>query len=71
MFLRDLKTNELIEVMNNQEVFNPFLGEVHGRTLAGEDTMDEADFEKDQLAFPSGESLPMCWRDRYYRRHAC
>ena len=70
MFLLDINTKGLIEVLDIQRVFNPFSEEVHGRTQAGDDTMDEGDFEKDHLTFPSGEPLPLCWRDRYYRRHA-
>lgn len=69
MFLTDLKTNGLIQVMDLNEVFDPFRSRIHGRTQAGEDTMDEGDFEKGQLTFPSGEPLPRCWTDSQYRRH--
>lgn len=68
MFLRDIKSNGLIEVLDINEVFNPFKEAVHGRTQAGEDTMDEGDFEKNMLVFPSGEPLPRCWCDSQYRR---
>ncbi len=66
MFLKDLNTNGLIEVLNMKDVFDPFSTRVHGRTQAGEDTMDEVDVDKDQLTFPSGEPLPLCWRDSHY-----
>lgn len=69
MFLRDYKTKGLIEVMDMKQVFDPFLSQIHGRTQAGEDTMDEGDFDKNQLAFPSGEPLPRCWMDSHYRQH--
>ena len=68
MFLRDKSTNGLIEVLDMNDVFNPFTPVVHGRTQIGEDTMDEDDFEKITLVFPSGESLPRCWCDSQYRK---
>ena len=69
MFLTDLNTNGLIEVLDMKAVFDPFSTCVHGRTQIGEDTMDEVDLDKVQLTFPSGESLPRCWCDSLYRRH--
>ncbi len=67
MFLRDLTTNGLIEVLDLKSVFDPFITIVHGRTQIGEDTMDEVDCEKSSLVFPSGELLPKCWCDSHYR----
>lgn len=67
MFLRDKITDGLIEVLDMNAVFNPFKAVVHGRTQIGEDTMDEGDFDKTALVFPSGESLPRCWCDSRYR----
>ena len=69
MFLKDLATNGLIEVLDMKEVFDPFSATVHGRSQMGEDTMDEGVFEKAQLVFPSGEPLPRCWCDSHYRQH--
>ncbi|WP_372797321.1 acetyltransferase [Pontiella sp.] len=67
MFLKDVTTDGLIEVLNLDDVFDPFKPVVHGRTQIGEDTMDESDFEKAALVFPSGEALPRCWKDSHYR----
>lgn len=67
MFMRDLTTNGLIEVLDMKSVFDPFSTTVHGRTQIGEDTMDEVDVEKAKLVFPSGETLPRCWIDSHYR----
>ena len=69
MFLKDLNTRGLIEVLELKDVFDPFSTRVRGRTQVGEDTMDEVEVDKAQLTFPSGEVLPRCWRDSHYRRH--
>ena len=69
MFLRDLNTNGLIEVLDIKSVFDPFDTIIRGRTQSGEDTMDELEFEKASLVFPSGEALPRCWCDCHYREH--
>jgi len=68
MFLTDLDSNGLIQVLNLDAVFDPFTPKVRGRTQEGEDTMDEGEFDKERLVFPSGEALPLCWRDSNYRR---
>lgn len=68
MFLRDMNTYGLIEVLDMNDVFNPFTTSVHGLTQVGEDTMDEVEVEKKTLVFPSGEALPQCWQDSHYRQ---
>jgi hypothetical protein len=70
MFLKITKTGDLIEVLDIKELIDPFIPAIQGRTQAGEDTMDTDDFKKTDLIFPSGESLPLCWRDSQYRVHA-
>ena len=69
MFLRYLPTNDLIEVLDLPDVINPFMQTVHGKLQSGEDTTDIDDFNKSQLTFPSGETLPLCWTDAHYRDH--
>jgi hypothetical protein len=69
MFLKHRPTGGLIEVLNLDEMFNPFSKSIRAKTQAGEDTMDTDDFDKHDLTFPSGEPLPLCWRDTRYRKH--
>jgi len=70
MFLKHASTNDLLEAVDLQEVFDPFEQCISARTQAGEDTMDMDRYEKSDLLFPSGEPLPKCWRDSRYREHA-
>lgn len=70
MFLKHAQTNDLVEAVDLQEVFDPFEQSVCVRMQAGEDTMDMGRYEKTDLRFPSGEPLPQCWRDSRYREHA-
>jgi hypothetical protein len=68
MFLKHTPTGDLIEVIDLPDVIDPFSATVRGRQQAGEDTMDIDEFEKTDLVFPSGEPLPLCWRDSHYRK---
>ncbi len=67
MFLKHVPTNDLVEALDLQEVFDPFEQSISARTQAGEDTMDMTRYEKSDLLFPSGEPLPKCWQDSRYR----
>jgi len=58
--------DSLVEVLNLQQLFDPFAGQVLGRLHAGEELQEPSDVDKDQLVFPSGEALPRCWRDPQY-----
>ena len=69
MFLKHTPTGGLIEVLDLSEMFDPFAESIRARSQAGEDTMDTGDFSKTDLLFPSGEPLPLCWRDSHYREH--
>lgn len=67
MFLKHTQTSELVEALDLQEVFDPFVQVIRARTQAGEDTMDVTQLKKDELVFPSDEPLPRCWRDSHYK----
>jgi len=67
MFLRDNKSNDLVEITDVSALFDPNKGDVGGRFHAGEEMQDVKAFSKTDLAFPSGESLPRCWVDAHYR----
>lgn len=70
MFLKHVQTNDLVEALDLHEVFDPFVKSIKARKQAGEDTMDVGSYDKSELVFPSGEPLPLCWRDSHYREHA-
>ena len=68
MFLKlhQVEDDSLVEVLDLQQLFDPFAGQVLGRLHAGEELQDPAPLMKDQLVFPSGEPLPRCWLDAHY-----
>jgi hypothetical protein len=69
MYLKRIPTGDLIEVVRLSDVVDPFSATVRGISQAGEDTVNLIDFDKSELVFPSGEPLPLCWRDNRYRKH--
>lgn len=69
MFLKHRPGNCLIDVIDDADVLDPFVKTVRARSQAGEDTVDIGFYPKTELVFPSGEPLPLCWRDKNYREH--
>jgi hypothetical protein len=69
MFLRVRHDDQssLVEVLNLQQLFDPFATSVQGRLHAGEELQDPGAVSKAVLSFPSGEPLPRCWLDPHYR----
>lgn len=67
MFLKETGSGHLVEVMDLRDLFDPYREEVPGRCHIGEEAGDIEAFPKARLMFPSGESLPRCWRDPHYR----
>jgi hypothetical protein len=67
MYLRDVASGDLVEILDLSELFDPCLGEVAGRFHAGEEMQEPTAFRKAGLVFPSGEPLPRCWMDPDYR----
>ncbi len=70
MFLKHSQTGDLVEAIELRAIFDPFVESIQARSQTGEDTMDIDSYEKSELLFPSGEPLPLCWRDSHYREHA-
>lgn len=66
MFLTEKSTNDLIEIIRIEDLYDPCLGEVMGRSHCGEEMQEPAIYPKENLMFPSGEMLPLCWVDRNY-----
>jgi hypothetical protein len=58
--------SSLVEVLDLKQLFDPFAANVQGRIHAGEEMQDPGDYPKQELRFPSGETLPRCWQDPHY-----
>ena len=67
MFLSHRDDGSLLQVVNIEQLFDPFSSTVNARLHAGEELQDQTAFLKAELNFPSGESLPRCWCDPAYR----
>ncbi len=67
MFLMHKPTGDLIEILTLDQLFNPCVKEVTGVDHFGEEMQEPESYQKTELAFPSGESLPRCWLDAHYR----
>jgi hypothetical protein len=67
MFLKQKNDGHLIEVLSAHDLANPMRFSIVGRLHYGEELQDPEKFDKYNLLFPSGESLPRCWLDVHYR----
>ncbi len=67
MFLQHASQKTLIEILNIEDLYNPYRQEILGRCHAGEELQDPEFFMKSELVFLSGETLPRCWQDAHYR----
>ncbi len=67
MFLKNKHSGNLVEVLDLHALFDPLRPALTGCLHAGEEMQDPTSFEKVELIFPSGESLPRCWLDVDYR----
>jgi hypothetical protein len=70
MFLRNSRTGDLILPTEPGAVFNPCVDAIKARSLTGKNATEIGSYKKSALLFPSGEPLPLCWRDRRYREPA-
>jgi hypothetical protein len=69
MFLKHNPSGDLIEVLDRLQMYDPLSEVVRGRFQVGEEVQEPEEFKKTDLVFPSGEELPLCWRDSQYRQH--
>lgn len=67
MLVKEAQSNTLVKVLQPEDLINPMKRSVEGRLQAGEEEQPPKRFEKSELIFPSGESLPQCWTDVNYR----
>lgn len=68
MFLKHKSSGDLVEVLSLNDLINPLHTTIVGRFHSGEELQDPEQFDKSELLFPSGESLPKCWKDASYKR---
>lgn len=61
MFLKHVPTDDLIEVIDLTDVINSHSPTILARSHSGEVIQRPEHFLKTELAFPSGEPLPLCW----------
>jgi hypothetical protein len=67
MLLQNKQDGTLVEILDIQEVISPNQHEVMARVQDGQEEQDPEPIEKQNLVFPSGENLPLCWLDANYR----
>ena len=67
MFLKSKSHGELVEILEVQDLYDPFKQEILGRFHAGEEMQDPETFSKSELVFPSDEDLPQCWLNADYK----
>lgn len=68
MYLTHKPSGDFVEVLDIEALFDPFKPDIRGRFHAGEEMQEPAVFHKVELVFPSGEALPLCWREGKYRK---
>ena len=61
MFLKNKSNGDVVEVLDIAGLTNPLHAQVAGRYHAGEELQEPENFNKSDLIFLSGESLPACW----------
>ena len=68
MFLKERATHHLVEILDTEQLFDPFNKTVKGRYNFGEELPEAEMFVKNELVFCSDEGLPRCWLDPHYRQ---
>ncbi len=66
MFLKHKITKELVEIISIEDMYDPCMIQVLARSHGGEEMQEPWLYAKQDLIFPSGESLPRCWLDPHY-----
>ena len=69
MILQKKDNGTLIEIQDLIGTIDPNQMELMGRVQSGEEEQEPELVRKQNLIFPSGESLPRCWLDPDYRQH--
>ncbi|MBD2625449.1 acetyltransferase [Trichormus variabilis] len=67
MFLQLKDSQDLIKIVDIQELLDPNSEIVHAQDQEGQEEQETDIYKKEELVFPSGEELPLCWLDAHYR----
>lgn len=67
MLLQLKNSGELVKIVDVQELVNPNTDTIQAKEQKGEEEQPLNSYKKENLVFPSGESLPRCWLDANYR----
>lgn len=67
MLLKSKDTQDLVKVLDLDALINPAQDKVAAQDQAGQEEQNPTEFSKQDLLFPSGETLPRCWVDANYR----
>ncbi|OUC14098.1 MAG: acetyltransferase [Alkalinema sp. CACIAM 70d] len=68
MLLQRKEDGILVKVVEINDMINPSQPQIMIQVQAGEEEQDAEMMEKCDLAFPSGENLPVCWMNPDYRQ---
>ncbi len=67
MLLQLKENGELVKIVDVQELINPNTDTVQAKEQQGQEEQQADSYKKENLVFPSGESLPRCWMDANYK----
>jgi hypothetical protein len=67
MLLQLKDSGELVKIVDVQELINPSNDTIRAKEQKGEEEQPLDSYKKENLVFPSGESLPRCWIDSDYK----
>lgn len=67
MLLQVKDTKVLVEILDIQDLINPNHDALQAKKQAGEEEEQPESYKKENLIFPSGETLPRCWVDADYK----
>lgn len=67
MLLKDKTTDTLVEILDVQTLIDPNESNVTAQGQAGQEEQNPQPYAKQELIFPSGETLPRCWLDANYK----
>ena len=67
MLLQLKENGELVKIVDVQELINPNSDTVQAKEQQGQEEQQADSYKKENLVFPSGESLPRCWMDANYK----
>lgn len=70
MLLQNKQTGTLVEVLDVANLVNPAESKIQGQVQSGQEEQSPEDMDKQELVFPSGESLPQCWVDPDYQKNS-